>query len=376
MSKARIALTNDWELRGNGLGSVLKLQYEPTVKLMRLYKKLGVNATFTIEVMQQLAFLKYAGKYPEIQSQAKIWEDTVLMIEKNGFDAQLHIHPQWHNAEYDGHFWKLDKRWNIADYSPAQIDRMFSLSLDYLRTLLPGHSFSCFRAGSWAVCPSRPLFETMEKHGIKLDVSVVNDIYYSGESVKLDYTNLESPYAPYYPDYDDARKLSAAKTGIVEIPTQSVKTKDLPLPQGILQRLTRNLQYRLFENKEKHVSQHIKEINEETEPLPEYIVQDPFGLKNSPPPSSIIIDLGWLYPAYYWSQLIEITINRAFSSGINAIVFENHPKDLMHGTHFTQIEKIISHIQDKYKKDVEFVTLGQLAEDRENLKPVMKNDKA
>ena len=114
MKKLFIALVDDWELRGNGLGSVYDLQYKPVKKLMDLYERLGVNATFNIEVMQQLAFNKYSSKVQKIDKETKIWIDSVLQMFERGFDIQLHIHPQWHNAEYIDGFWKLDKRWNIG----------------------------------------------------------------------------------------------------------------------------------------------------------------------------------------------------------------------------------------------------------------------
>ena len=43
------------------------------------------------------------------------------------------------------------------------------------------------------------------------------------EATNLDYRNVESPYLPYYPNYNDARTVSKTKAEIVEIPTQSVK---------------------------------------------------------------------------------------------------------------------------------------------------------
>ena len=56
-----------------------------------------------------------------------------------------------------------------------------------------------------------------------MDTSIVDGLYYDGGSINLDYRNVESPYLPYYPNYNDARTVSKTKTEIVEIPTQSVK---------------------------------------------------------------------------------------------------------------------------------------------------------
>lgn len=212
VKKIWIAIVDDWELSGDGFGNVINMQHRTALKLMDLYKRLGVYATFNLEVMQQLAFEKYADKYKEIKVQRDYWIKTVEIIRREGFDVQLHIHPQWHNAVYDGKYWKLDERWNITNYSGKLIENFIKSSVEYLRSNFLSCSPVSFRGCEWGICcPSYPLFEILESYGIKVDISIVNGLYFNNQHIKLDYTNLESPYLPYFPDYNDARKISKNK---------------------------------------------------------------------------------------------------------------------------------------------------------------------
>src|SRR5436305_1459931 len=148
MSKIEIALTDDWELRGNGLGDVASLQFRTAMRLMDLYERLGVRSTFNAEVMQQLAFEAHSNRFPEIAAQRDLWISAVRSMIERGFDVQLHLHPQWYAAEYDGRWWRLDPRWHIVDYPADQIEAMVQQGQDYLAKLT-GRKIVSFRAGAW-----------------------------------------------------------------------------------------------------------------------------------------------------------------------------------------------------------------------------------
>jgi len=365
--KIWIAIVDDWELRGNGLGNVIDLQFKPAIRLMDLYEKLGIKGTFNIEVMQQLAFEKYAEEYPEIKEQRDYWIKSVTTMLERGFDIQLHTHPQWHNAQYDGKYWKLDKRWNIVDYNDELIEEFISGSIDYLKTNFKINKIVSFRGGGWGVCcPSRKLFEMLEKYGIEIDISLVKGIYFDGESIKLDYTNLESPYFPYYPDYDDVRKISKSKTNIIEIPTQSVSSGDLSIAERICLNMLRI----------KHIKPYLlrgvrKRIKQE---LPEFIVRDPFGFGNyrfSCLP--LIIDLSSPLTLYAFKIAVNAVIRRALQRGFPNIplIFENHTKDLT-DEQIKKIEQLIGYIKSKYKDIVKFVTLKEIVDNIDLFSPLLK----
>jgi hypothetical protein len=373
MGSIWIALTDDWELRGNGMGSVYELQYLTSLKLMDLYDRLGVKGTFHLEVLQQIAFLKYSKQYRKIKKEAEYWREAVETMHRRGFDVQLHIHPQWHNAVYDGNFWKLDKRWNITDYSTEEIDLFVDTSVNYLKEVLPDHEVVAFRAGAWGAAPkSRPLFESLESHGIKVDVSMCHGSYYDGESMKLDYTQLQSPYLPYYPDYDDVRKISTKKTGIIEIPTQAVLKKDLPVATLLISKLSnkiRNIKNRISNKYSVNSSDHKKN-------LPYYPVKDPFGFASGRGYQGFIMDLSVNHNIFLWKKLINFTLSRALSLKNGecpvVLIFENHTKDLVNS--MEEVENIIRYIKRKYSRSVEFVTLKQVAENINNIRMYSQNN--
>ena len=47
-----LALTDDWELRGNGSGDMDEIQLKPMRRLASIYEKNGARGSFFIEVMQ------------------------------------------------------------------------------------------------------------------------------------------------------------------------------------------------------------------------------------------------------------------------------------------------------------------------------------
>jgi len=367
--KIWIALTNDWELRGNGIGNVVDLQYIPALKLMDLYKSLHIPATFTVEVMQQLSFERYADKYASIKSQRDIWIKTVKIMAEKGFDVQLHIHPQWHNASFDGKFWKLDKRWNITDYPPVLIEKFVKKSKKYLQMLVGDkHSIVAFRAGAWGVCcPSSPLFEVLEKYRIKVDVSIVDGVYYDGESIRLDYTQLESPYFPYYPDYNDVRKVSPVPTRIIEIPTQTLSLEKSFRIYNKFCNLMSQVESLLKKNK----------LDKDAKELPDFIINDPFGFKSGKAYGNYIMDLSANLNIIAFKHGINIIVKRALEKewpGIVPLVFENHPKDITERKLRT-IKKIIQYIQSKYGNIIRFVTLKDIVDHIELINPLIKTNR-
>ena len=93
-----LALTHDSELRGDGSGDIEEIQFTPLRRLIELYQRHDVRATFFPELMQQLAFRRYQTAYPELRPLADSWDEHVRRAFRAGHDIQLHIHSRWHNA--------------------------------------------------------------------------------------------------------------------------------------------------------------------------------------------------------------------------------------------------------------------------------------
>jgi hypothetical protein len=113
------------------------LQFEPMRKLVKIFNKHGIRGSFNAEVMQQLTDQSQQGRFPELKALADEWEQVVLESFRQGHDIQLHLHPQWFGASYQGHGnWNLGGNWSILNYPCQQIRAMLVAGKQYLETLL------------------------------------------------------------------------------------------------------------------------------------------------------------------------------------------------------------------------------------------------
>jgi hypothetical protein len=218
-----LALVDDWELSGSGGGDPHALQFRPIRKLAKIYNKYGIRGSFNAEVMQQLAFRDFQNEHPELRTLADEWDETLQETFRQGHDIQLHTHPQWSSSEYQDGKWILKGDWSIVNYSSNEAWQMLSRGKEYLENLLrPLNSdYRCisYRAGSWCVAPSSFMLNLLADLGIMFDISIVGKLKYDTRRIKLDYSNCEEDFAPFYPTMTDARRVSNKIERIVCIPT-------------------------------------------------------------------------------------------------------------------------------------------------------------
>ena len=218
-----LALVDDWELSGNGSGDVRELQFQPLRKLVEIYNSLGIHGSFNAEVMQQLTFRKHQHTHPELKLAADEWDAVLVEAFRQGHDVQLHIHPQWRNAEYNDGRWTLTSDWSILNYTADVALEMLSEGKRYLEGLLTSvhRNYRCvsFRSGAWCIAPSPHMLQLLVKLGIVFDMSIVAGVRYDTRNIKLDYTACEEDFLPYYPVMTDARKVSTKQEPIVCVPT-------------------------------------------------------------------------------------------------------------------------------------------------------------
>jgi hypothetical protein len=144
---------------------------------------------------------------------------------RRGHDVQLHAHPQWSDSAFDGGRWDLRGDWDITHYPRDKAFEIVSSSRDYLEKLLrrvdPGYRVRTFRSGSWAIAPSDHMMEILVANGVVADVSIVGGMRIANRRLSVDYSVVEEPTFPFYPDLRDARRVSDRKEPIVCIPTFS-----------------------------------------------------------------------------------------------------------------------------------------------------------
>jgi hypothetical protein len=217
-----LALTHDWELRGDGSGDIEQIQFAPLRQLLGIYARFGARTTVLPDVMQQLAFRRCENKHPNLKPLADSWDEHARAAFLQGHDVQLHLHPQWRNAEYANGRWHLDGDWSILNYERDAAYAMLAEGKQYLENVLRplDSSYRClaFRAGALAAAPSAHLFKSLADLGIQLDVSVAAGVFVNTHQLQLDYRACEETFLPFYPMMEDARNVSNKPEPIVCVP--------------------------------------------------------------------------------------------------------------------------------------------------------------
>jgi hypothetical protein len=220
--KIYLALTDDWELRGDGSGEIEEIQFKPMRKLVRLYNKCGVRGSFYVEMMQQLAFRKYQDAHPELGILADRWDAHVIDAYKQGHDIQLHLHTRWSDARYENGLWHVSGDWSILNYEPEYARAMLTAGKEYLENLLVpvDNLYKCvaFRAGAFAIAPSPHVLQLLVDLGIVLDSSIVGGLRVETRGIQFDYTNCEENFLPFYPHMEDARRVSEKPEKLICVP--------------------------------------------------------------------------------------------------------------------------------------------------------------
>ncbi len=169
--KFHLILTLDYELFGNGSGCLDACLRAPVEQCLTIAGGAGATVALFVDAPEFLAFRdqpQYAGSYAGIEAQLV---DAV----EHGHTLQLHLHPQWLDARYEGGRWSLAMdKWRIGDLDRETIDDLVTDGLDYLRSIAghdPGHCCA-YRAGGWAIQPAAHTLAALAGHGLLMDSTV------------------------------------------------------------------------------------------------------------------------------------------------------------------------------------------------------------
>ena len=352
-----LALTHDWELRGDGSGDIEAIQFAPLRRLLEIYDKFSARTTFMPDVLQQVTFRKLAGRHPELGPLADAWDKHALEAFQRGHDIQLHLHSQWSNADYSERRFDLRGEWSLLKYDSVSAASMLAETRSYVEKLLqpvnPDYRCVAFRASALAVAPSPSLFPALAEIGIQIDVSIAAGFYLNNQTLQLDYRNCQETFLPYYPKMDDARKVSSQREPIVCVPLnhfygsrREVTKQNLAIAKGRLRR----------SNSESNPSTAGRpQLDTESSGIArvyEKLIEPAIRRKY------FVSDTGRLnYPLM--REMLASIRERARASGLSKVpvVLTNHPKDIRD---WNAIERFIGDAAGA--EDIEFVTLTELAE--------------
>ena len=162
--------TIDYEIYGNGQGSLKELVYEPTQKLMGIFNKAKAKIVIFVEVAE-LEKIEASGTDSAINDV----KYQVQELYKQGHEIDLHLHPQWYNARWKNGSWELDySEYNLCTLPEDRIVQIIDRAISYFRAVLGLTDFTplSFRAGNWLFQPTRTAANVLAEQGIKVDSSV------------------------------------------------------------------------------------------------------------------------------------------------------------------------------------------------------------
>ena len=195
--KKKIILSFDYELFfGDCSGTVQKTLIDPTNKILDAMDSVGFQGNFFVD-WQMLKYLKEVNTKKTIFDLNMIINQLKDIIER-GHRIELHIHPHWIDAKYNG-----DGTWNFSDFQHYSLNRfteeeiidMFVEGTSLLTSIAHEvdleYKIVAFRAGGWAVQPFSLLKKAFNKSGIKIDSSVAAGVYGKNQYSYFDF--IDSP---------------------------------------------------------------------------------------------------------------------------------------------------------------------------------------
>jgi hypothetical protein len=374
--KIHLILSDDWELRGDGSGNMHAIQFDTINKLTKIYDDYGLKGSFNVELMQQFYHYKFSDKFPELRKIYNEWEDIVKDNFSRGHDMQLHLHPQWIDADYKDGKWILTSDWDITNHPRDTVDKLIKKGIAYLENLLkpinPDYKCVSYRGGSWAIAPSEHMMQLLADNEIVFDMSIVDGLV-STRPVKIDYRNLEEPFLPYYPQMNDSRKVNNEKSPIIVVPTHSFISRNKLLPLIIQKLRGKNILEPFLKKFDFYLSPralHIKNAgynldeyhhggNEEDKKKDPKFGERVFSLFEK---TSRISDIAHLdYPMF--KKMIKDIRQKSAATGWEfvPVLIENHTKNI---GNFASIEKFAKYIAEAV--DIEVITHSQLAKNLKN----------
>lgn len=162
--------TIDYEIYGNGQGSLKELVYDPAEKLAAIFRKWNMRFVVFAEVAE-LEMIEANATDPYID----LVKQQLRRFREDGFEVGLHIHPWWYNGHYENGKWLLDlSEYNLCALPRHRIAQLVDRSIDYLRHILGSPDFTphSFRAGHLLFQPSRILAGVLSERGVRVDSSV------------------------------------------------------------------------------------------------------------------------------------------------------------------------------------------------------------
>lgn len=210
-----LILTTDYELFGNGSGSVHDCACAPLARMAHLVEGYGGSLEIFVDAVE---FAVMESEPDSAETIVKVRRQLADMV-RRGHRIQMHIHPQWDGARLSGGQWALNfDSWRTGDIEREQLYPLMESALAWIRDVVqevsPGYTPSVFRAGGWCIQPSRNVVPILRAMGLKADSSVAPGLVNHDPAAWYDFRNC--PASSWWPV--DSEVDRAGRGDLVEIP--------------------------------------------------------------------------------------------------------------------------------------------------------------
>ncbi|MDF0643867.1 MAG: hypothetical protein P0111_07530 [Nitrospira sp.] len=210
--------TIDYEIYGNGEGSLRELVYEPSERLRAIFRKWNTRFVVFVEVAE-LEMIEAERADLGID----LVKRQIREFYEEGFELGLHIHPQWYQGRYENGRWLLDhEEYNLCKLPRERIVLIVDRAIAYFRKVLGDADFTpaSFRAGNWLFQPTKDAAAVLADRGIKIDSSVFKGGLQHNHG--LDYRPARKN--GYYWRFQEDVNKPNSDGRLIELPTYSVMT--------------------------------------------------------------------------------------------------------------------------------------------------------
>jgi hypothetical protein len=188
-----ICPTADYEVYlGRNLLPAEEVLFTPTRKLLAVWEEFGIRATLFADICS--AWRHRELDLPEFAAR---FEAQLQGAAAAGHDVQLHLHPEWLQAQHSGSAWRFtphtgalhDLGFDPQDPqgAPALIRRGRRYLEDLLAPVRPDYRCMAFRAGGWILQPEAPVIAALRDAGIQVDATVIPGARLLRTDYRIDY---------------------------------------------------------------------------------------------------------------------------------------------------------------------------------------------
>ena len=340
-----IILTLDYELYGNGSGDVFKHIIEPTEKILHICQIYQAKMTIFFEVVEYWKLKEEWDKGNKMgynENPIEAMERQIQNAYQNGHDVQLHLHPQWVEAQWiDGEWHVKNEDWRLGGFKNNNPSAIFNLIRkgketleDIIRKVDEKYICSTLRAGGYNIQPSEEIVKAMKSLGMKIDCSIVPGAIEQGSLSQYDFSTIPNDLGYW----ECAEKLEEiGHGGIIEIPIVTFP----------IQRWKKYLSWEKILSIKQNKKSAINTFNAKTQ-----------GKKS---PKSILSKISFFFQNEYqtWDFcLFSNSLHRQYIEKIstqskrNVFTIVGHPKSFVNGKGFTYL---LGKLSNKYC----FITISE-----------------